>query len=101
LLQQADAFYRSGDAGVKYLSLRCGVAIRAARLVYSEISMRVREQGCDPFAPRAIVSRSRKLALVGYALWLSATRSLGLIGSPAPHIPAECVTEPASLFAVT
>ena len=100
LLQQADAFYRSGDAGVRYLSFRCGVAIRAARLVYSEISTRVREQGCDPFAPRAVVSKPRKLALVARAFWQSASRAPLLIGSPAPQIPADCVTSPESLFVV-
>lgn len=100
LLRQADDFYRSGDAGVKYLSWRCGLAIRAARLVYSEISTRVREQGCDPFAPRAVVSKGRKLVLVGYALWLSASRALSLIGRPAPRIPADFVKDPESVFAV-
>jgi phytoene synthase len=100
LLKHADEFYRSGDAGVPYLSFRCGIAIRAARLVYGEISTRVREQGCDPFAPRAVVSRGRKLALVGYAFWLSVTRSVGLLGRPAPKIPADHVSEPESVFAV-
>jgi phytoene synthase len=100
LLRQADELYRSGDAGVKYLSFRCGLAIRVARLVYSEISTRVRGQGCDPFAPRAIVSRGRKLALVGYALWLSASRAAWLIGRPAPRIPADFVQDPQSVFAV-
>jgi phytoene synthase len=100
LLRQADAFYRSGVAGVKYLSFRCGLAIRAARLVYSEISMRVRAQGCDPFAARAVVSRGRKLALVGYALWLSVSRAAWLIGRPAPRIPADFVKDPESVFAV-
>ena len=101
LLRRADEFYRSGDAGVPYLSFRCGIAIRAARLVYSEISMRVREQGCDPFAPRAVVSKARKLGLVAYALWLSTSRSLSLIGRPAPRIPADFVKDPETLFAVS
>lgn len=101
LLRQADEFYRSGDAGVKYLSFRCGIAIRAARLVYSEISTRVRAQGCDPFAPRAVVSKARKLQLVAYALWLSTSRALGLIGKPAPSTPADCVRDPESLFVVS
>jgi phytoene synthase len=100
LLEHADGYYRSGDLGVPYLSFRCGLAIRAARLVYGEISTRVREQGCDPFAPRAVVSRGRKLALLGYALWLSVTRAVGLLGRPAPAIPGEFVKDPASLFAV-
>jgi 15-cis-phytoene synthase len=101
LLQQADEFYRSGDDGVKYLSFRCGIAIRAARLVYSEISTRVREQGCDPFAPRAVVSRGRKLALVAYAFWLSSTRASSLLGRPAPRVPLDFVKDPASVFAVS
>jgi len=100
MLKHADEFYRSGDSGVPYLSFRCGIAIRAARLVYGEISTRVREQGCDPFAPRAVVSRGRKLALVGYALWLSGTGSVGLLGRPAPKVPADHVSEPESVFAV-
>jgi len=101
LLKHADGFYRSGDAGVQYLSFRCGIAIRAARLVYGEISTRVRAQGCDPFAPRAVVSKGRKLALVGLAFWLSITRSFWLLGRPAPKIPAEFVKEPESVFAVS
>jgi 15-cis-phytoene synthase len=101
LLQQADLFYRSGDAGVPYLSLRCGLAIRAARLVYSEISTRVRAQGCDPFAPRAVVSRGRKLALVGKALWLSVSRAVWLVGRPAPRVPVDFVRDPQSVFAVS
>jgi phytoene synthase len=100
LLRQADEFYRSGDAGVKYLSWRCGLAIRSARLVYSEISTRVREQGCDPFAPRAVVSKGRKLALVCYALWLNGWGAVSLIGRPAPRIPADFVKDPESVFAV-
>jgi phytoene synthase len=100
LLKHADEYYRSGDVGVPYLSFRCGLAIRAARLVYGEISTRVREQGCDPFAPRAVVSRGRKLWLLGYALWLSVTRSVGLLGRPAVAIPGEFVEDPESLFAV-
>ena len=100
LLQHADGFYRSGDAGVPYLSFRCGLAIRAARLVYGEISTRVREQGCDPFAPRAVVSRGRKLALLLRAAWMSVTRAVMLIGRPAPRIPADFVKEPESVFAV-
>lgn len=100
LLKHADRFYRSGDAGVPYLSFRCGIAIRAARLVYGEISTRVRQQGCDPFAPRAVVSKGRKLALVGYALWLSTTRAFRLLGRPAPRIPAELVSKPETVFAV-
>ena len=101
LLQQADAYYRSGDAGVRYLSLRCGLAIRAARLVYSAISGRVRAQGCDPFAPRAVVSRGKKLALVGYAAWLSLLSLPLSAARPRPRIPSQCITEPETVFSVS
>lgn len=100
LLQHADDLYRSGDAGVPHLSFRCGLSIRAARLVYAEISTRVREQGCDPFAPRAVVSRGRKISLLGYALWLSVTRAVWLLGRPAPRVPAAQVESPQSVFGV-
>jgi len=98
LLQHADAYYRSGDAGIRYLSLRCGLAIRAARLVYSGISQRVRAQRCDPFAPRAVVSRGKKLALVAYAAWLSLLASPLSAARRRPRIPSQCITEPETLF---
>lgn len=98
LLQHADAFYRSGDAGLPQLSVRCALAIRAARLVYSEISVRVRAQACDPFAPRAIVSRGRKLELVGRAAWLTAQVLPSFLARPRPSTPIECVSDPESLF---
>lgn len=100
LLQQADAYYRSGDAGIRYLSPRCGLAIRAARLVYSGISERVRSQGCDPFAPRAVVSRGRKLVLVGYAAWLSALHLPLTAASPRVRVPSQYIKEPESMFSV-
>jgi hypothetical protein len=37
VLRRADELYRSGDAGLGQLPLRCAVAIRAARLIYGEI----------------------------------------------------------------
>ena len=101
LLQQADGYYGSGDAGVRFLSLRCGLAIRAARLVYSGISQRVRAQRCDPFAPRAVVSKARKLLLVGYAAWLSVWQLPLAAARPRPRIPSQCITEPESLFSVS
>lgn len=101
LLQQADAYYRSGDAGVPYLSLRCGLAIRAARLVYSAISAKVRAQGCNPFAPRAVVSRGKKLLLVAYAAWLSLLSLPLSAARPRPRIPSQHITEPETVFSVS
>ncbi|HEY2736659.1 MAG TPA: phytoene/squalene synthase family protein, partial [Polyangiales bacterium] len=98
LLDHADAYYRSGDAGLRHLSPRCAFAIRAARLVYSAISTQVRAQHCDPFAPRAYVGRSRKLSLVAYAAWLSAMRLPETLWRPRPRIPSQCVTDPSSVY---
>jgi phytoene synthase len=102
LLQLAADYYRSGDAGLCYLSNRCGFSIRAARLVYSEIAARLRAQDCDPFAPRAVVSRKRKWELVGYAAWqsLSALPQAALTRHPRPAVPFEHITRPETVFAV-
>jgi phytoene synthase len=97
LLDEAERYYRSGDEGLGYLAARSALAIRSARWVYSEIGRRLRAQGCDPFAPRAFVSHARKLQLVAYASWLGV---LALPTTPRarPRLPAECVTDPQSLF---
>lgn len=98
LLREADGYYASADAGIGALSWRCGFAIRTARWVYSEIGVRVRAQACDPFAPRAVVSTARKLALVTYAAWLSVRQLPRSIGSSRPEAPSRYVTQPESLF---
>lgn len=73
LLVLADAYYRSGDAGLRELSPRSALAVRAARLIYADIGRVVRAHGCDPRAARAVVGKPRKLWLVlraaGYASW--------------------------------
>ena len=63
----ADAFYRSGDAGLGRLPFRCAVAIRAARLIYAEIGAVVARRDFDVRAGRAVVSHARKLALLARA----------------------------------
>jgi phytoene synthase len=68
LLDRADEYYRSGDAGIHALSWRCGLAIRTARRVYAAIGERIRAAGCDPFAGRAWVSSAKKIALAGRAV---------------------------------
>jgi phytoene synthase len=67
LLDLAEVYYRSGDAGMRELSLRCAFAVRVARLVYAEIGSVLRARGCNPIAPRAVVSGARKLWLVARA----------------------------------
>lgn len=61
VLDEAERFYRSGDAGLPALAWRCTLAIRTARVVYSSIGDRIREQKCDPLAGRAWVSSADKM----------------------------------------
>ncbi len=90
LLALADGYYLSGDAGLGYLSPRCALAVRAARLIYSRIGHVLRRRGCDPRAGRVVVSRRAKLVLLLRAgletLWrlpLAARR----LTPPRPELP--------------
>jgi phytoene synthase len=67
LLRRADRFYESGDLGIPMLSRRSALAVRTARLVYSDIGRVVQSRGGDPLAPRAVVSLPRKLWLASRA----------------------------------
>jgi 15-cis-phytoene synthase len=60
LLRRAEAFYRSGDAGLASLPIRCAIGIRAARLIYAEIGREIGRRGHDVWAGRAVVSTGRK-----------------------------------------
>ena len=71
-------YYRSGDAGLGHLSLRCGLSVRCARLVYSAIGAELRARGCDPLA-RARVRERQQEAGAGRA----ARRCLTLAALPA------------------
>lgn len=68
LLDAADALYDRADAGIAALPASCRPAIRAARLIYSEIGVRVRAAGGDGVSRRAITPTSRKLTLAARAL---------------------------------
>jgi len=60
LLDLADVYYASADIGLRSLSWRAALAVRAARFIYAEIGTVVRARGCDVFRGRAFVPRSRK-----------------------------------------
>lgn len=97
VVERADAYYRSGDAGLRHLSPRCAFAVRTARLVYSRIGERVRAQGCDPLAGRAVVSGGRKAAAAARAtLVLLSVRPARF--RAAPRIPTARVDDPARLW---
>ena len=68
LLDQAATLYRSGDAGMRWLSWRSALAVRTARLVYAAIGDVVASRGHDVWASRAIVPHAHKLLFVGRAV---------------------------------
>lgn len=72
LVSEAEVLYRRADAGVPALPRDCRPAIRAARLVYSDLHRVIARRGFDTVSSRAFVSKPRKLWLVGraFAAWL-------------------------------
>jgi phytoene synthase len=96
LLDHANAYYVSGDEGMADLSIRCGLAVRTARLVYSAIGDRVRAQACNPLAARAVVPTRDKWVLASRAFWQTAAAAPRLWLRPAPKTP-EAVWAPTRL----
>jgi 15-cis-phytoene synthase len=64
LLREADCYYRSGDAGLWYLSFRSACAVSAARQVYSEIGSLLLRKGARAWDQRIYVTGSLKLWVV-------------------------------------
>ena len=87
LLREADRYYRSGDAGLWYLSFRSACAVSAARQVYSEIGSLLLRRGARAWDQRTYVTGSLKLWAVMRGV-LSLLRSvpgrLSRPWSPAP-----------------
>ncbi len=67
LLALADEYYRSGDRGMRALSFRAAIAVRAARAVYAAIGRELYKRRWNVLAPRAVVPRIVKLWLVACA----------------------------------
>lgn len=61
LLAQADALYRSGDAGLGLLPFRARLAVATARGVYADIGQRILAQDANVLAGRAYVATPAKL----------------------------------------
>jgi phytoene synthase len=76
LLAQAAQLYRSGDAGMRWLSWRCAVSVRTARYVYSGIGRIIASRDHDVWAGRAVVPLRTKLLHVAQAL------ALGVLEAP-------------------
>lgn len=67
LLDAADVFYARSDLGIPELPADCRSAIRAARLIYSDIGRVIRRNGGNSVDTRAHTSALRKLYLLGVA----------------------------------
>lgn len=68
VLDVADVLYRRVDAGVAQLPLSCRPGINAARYLYAAIGHEVARRGLDSVTQRAVVPRSRKVALLARAM---------------------------------
>ena len=69
LLEVADRYYQSADAGLPHLDRRSRLAVRTARAVYAAIGTAVRRNGCRPSAGRAVTSTATKFGAVAVAAW--------------------------------
>ena len=67
-LTAADVLYARADSGIALLPRDCRVAIRAARLIYSDIGRGIARAEYDSVTRRAYVSGARKLWLVVRAM---------------------------------
>jgi len=67
LLDRAEDLYVRADSGISMLPRSCRVAIRAARLIYSDIGTKLEAMGHDSVSRRAVVSKKRKIFLAAHA----------------------------------
>jgi phytoene synthase len=67
LLETADMLYDRSIGGIAALPADCRPAIHAARLIYREIGRKVAANGYNSVDQRAVVSKHRKLVLLGSA----------------------------------
>ncbi|NUP06778.1 MAG: squalene/phytoene synthase family protein [Polyangiaceae bacterium] len=81
LLDEAHALYRRADHGIAMLPRNCRIAIRAARLVYSDIGRTIAAADFDSVTRRAVVPAARKLWLLLRAS-SAALRAAGPLDEP-------------------
>jgi phytoene synthase len=83
LLGQAEGYYDSARYGLAALPFRSAWAIAAALRIYREIGTAVHHQGAAAWDRRVVVSRSRKLSMLGSALFDAVqARTLGRAATP-------------------
>jgi 15-cis-phytoene synthase len=80
LLDEAERYYASAQAGLPHLPFRSAWAVAAARRVYRDIGAIVRARGAAAWDTRASTSKARKLGGVALA-GLDAARTRGRLGT--------------------
>jgi phytoene synthase len=91
LLREADRYYRSGDAGLWYLSFRSACAVAAARHVYAEIGSQLLKKGARAWDQRTYVTGPLKIWVVSRGV-LGLTRSVpGRLWQPWSPAPLRMV----------
>jgi 15-cis-phytoene synthase len=92
LLDEAHTLYRRAEFGIALLPADTRPAIWAARKIYAEIGAQIRRNGFDNVSQRAVVSKARKLALLGGAFSSSVFRrsadSMPVLGEAAAFVEA-------------
>ncbi len=88
LLDLADRYYASGEAGFRYIPLRARVGIAVAQRVYASIGWRIRATGHHPLDGRLVVPRSEKLGRVGEAVAVSFRTSFSRLPAAQHTFPA-------------
>lgn len=68
LLDKADRYYASGEAGLYYLPFRARCGILVAARVYREIGSKLRARDCSFWLDRVVVSDRKKATLTAHAL---------------------------------
>lgn len=76
LLGRAERLYERADQGIPFLPRDVRTAMRAARLVYSDIGREIADAGWDSVSTRAHTSTMRKVVLLARALPASFVPSL-------------------------
>jgi phytoene synthase len=100
LLETADMLYDRAVGGIAGLPADCRPAIHAARLIYREIGHKVAANGYNSVDQRAVVSKHRKLVLLGTAcnaaMWTPHTEPAAALPETAFLVDAVPSFDPAS-----
>ena len=88
LLDRADQFYKSGEAGTLFLDRKSALVILIARFTYARIGQKVRNAGIEAWDKRQITGGFEKLFCLGQALktWLYQTLRWGPRSHPSQPI---------------